>query len=196
MLRFNCFIKLQSRSDAMFYNLVSEDQLWKQTMADSFSTRVSDPEGETPTVATLLMLSGLKMKHRQSTIRIRVTNTPSEPNWKIHICKSGQYSSNIDSHRPADDQVTLVGSISQTHPWIRQPASRVDTDVASLVWSHGVDHIEDHLKQRQAVNTGWRLALLRSNMFITEFSISSSRGSVFVVIQSGNWTISVYSESS
>lgn len=58
-----------------------------------------------------------------------------------------------DSHRPADDQVSLVGSISQTHPRIRQPASRVDADVAPLVWSHRVDHVEHHLKHTGKVNT-------------------------------------------
>lgn len=50
------------------------------------------------------------------------------------------------SHRPADDQVSLVGSVRQTHPWIREPASGVDADVAPLVWRHGVNHVEHHLK--------------------------------------------------
>lgn len=51
------------------------------------------------------------------------------------------------SHRSANDQVALVGPICQTHPWIWKPASWVDADVAPLVWSHGVDHVKDHLKQ-------------------------------------------------
>lgn len=63
-----------------------------------------------------------------------------------------------DSHRPADDQVSLVGSIRQTHPRIRQPASRVDADVAPLVWSHRVNHVEHHLKHTGRVNTHWHCA--------------------------------------
>lgn len=58
-----------------------------------------------------------------------------------------------NSHRPADDQVSLIGSISQTHPWIRQPASGVYTDMAPLVWSHWVDHVKHHLKQTNRFNT-------------------------------------------
>ena len=54
-----------------------------------------------------------------------------------------------DLHRTADHQVSLVGSVSQAYSRIRQPASRVDADVAPLVRSHGVNHVEHHLKQTE-----------------------------------------------
>lgn len=54
-----------------------------------------------------------------------------------------------DSHGPADHQVPLVGSVSQAHPRIREPAGRVDADVAALIRSHRIDHVKDHLKQNQ-----------------------------------------------
>lgn len=70
-----------------------------------------------------------------------------------------------DSHRPADHQVSLVGSVSQSHPWIRQPASRVDADVAPLVRSHGVDHVEHHLKHRHTAAEAHATAKLRKTSF-------------------------------
>lgn len=70
-----------------------------------------------------------------------------------------------DSHRPADHQVSLVGSVSQSHPRIWQPASRVDADVAPLVRSHGVDHVEHHLKHRRTAAEAYVTAKLRKTSF-------------------------------
>lgn len=53
------------------------------------------------------------------------------------------------SHGPADHKVPLVGSISQSHPRVGQPAGGVNANVAPLVWSHGVNHVKHHLKHTQ-----------------------------------------------
>lgn len=45
----------------------------------------------------------------------------------------------------ADHQVSLVGTIGQAEPRLRQPAGRVDADMSPLVSRHGIKDVENSL---------------------------------------------------
>lgn len=63
------------------------------------------------------------------------------------------FQSDVYLHWPADDQVTFIGSVGQSHAWLWKPPGRINTDVSSLVWSHGVHHIKHHLQDAKKMHT-------------------------------------------
>lgn len=98
-------------------------------------------------------------------------SVPLESRWsvgqRVCVCVSA------DSHWPADDQVTLVGPVGQTHARVGQPAGRVDADVAPLVRSHGVDHVEDHLRQHAHRDTQTHTRRQKTEIGLLTFPVIS-----------------------
>lgn len=87
----------------------------------------------------------VNFQEKKTSLALRHLRSPDQtPNWVSDISPVCFISSSL--HWPADDQVSLVGSVGQSHAWLWKPSGWVNTDVSPLVWSHGVDHIEHHLR--------------------------------------------------